>query len=265
VKQRVISAAVGLVIFLPAVIFGGLAIQLLGTLMGIIGVYELFKMRNLELRSLEGVLSVIGVIFLIFPFEKYISVLPDDSHWVLFFVVVLFFLGMVVFSNNTYTFEDAGFPILTTLYVGVGFQYFVAARESGLKVLLFALFIIWATDIGAYMIGRKYGSRKLAPTISPNKTVEGFIGGILCAVIVAMIYLFLFEAQETFHLPFIYIVLMTVVFSVFGQFGDLVESSIKRYYGVKDSGNIMPGHGGILDRFDSLLFVFPIMHLFNLF
>ncbi|MDR2834017.1 MAG: phosphatidate cytidylyltransferase [Streptococcaceae bacterium] len=264
-KQRVITAAVALLVFLPAVIVGGIFIELLAVLLGIVAVYELFKMRNLELKSLEGVVTVLGVVFLIFPFDKYVMVLPNDSNWILFFVSVLLLLGMVVFSNNAYTFEDAGFPILSMLYVGVGFSYFVQARESSVEALFLALFIVWATDIGAYMVGRKYGVRKLAPNISPNKTVEGSIGGVLSAVVITMIFLFLFPSSEHFDLPFVYVVIMSAVFSVFGQFGDLVESSIKRYYGVKDSGNILPGHGGILDRFDSLLFVFPIMHLFNLF
>ena len=114
------------------------------------------------------------------------------------------------------------------------------------------------------MIGRQFGSRKLIPKVSPNKTVEGFVGGILSAVVVAIIFLIVDKSLLAGY-SFGMILLLVVIFSIFSQFGDLVESAIKRHFGVKDSGKIIPGHGGILDRFDSMIFVFPIMHFFGLF
>ncbi|MDR0922588.1 MAG: phosphatidate cytidylyltransferase [Lactobacillales bacterium] len=264
-KTRVITAVVALAVFVPIVVKGGLFIQILAALMATVGVYELFRMKNLDVRSFEGVLSILGAIFLVFPFQNYLSFLPENGSWYLFYLTVLILLGALVISKNSYTIEEAGFPVITSLYVGVGFQSFVLARQDSLQALFFALFIVWATDIGAYMFGRKFGKHKLAPEVSPNKTIEGSAGGILSAVVVAAIFLFIYPAKDTFNLSTPYILIMTVVFSIFGQFGDLVESSIKRYFDVKDSGNILPGHGGILDRFDSLLFVFPIMHLLGVF
>ena len=145
------------------------------------------------------------------------------------------------------------------------FQNFISARSAGFEVLLFALFIVWATDIGAYLFGRRFGRHKLMPDVSPNKTIEGALGGILSAVVVAALFLVFTANKGLFPYQMPVMLVLTVLFSIVGQFGDLVESSIKRHYGVKDSGNILPGHGGILDRFDSLLFVFPIMHLCGLF
>lgn len=101
------------------------------------------------------------------------------------------------------------------------------------------------------------------PAISPNKTVEGAIGGILSAVIVAILFYFFTELQNQFSLPVLLII--SVILSIFGQVGDLVESALKRYYGVKDSGKLLPGHGGILDRVDSWLFVFPVLYFFLFF
>jgi phosphatidate cytidylyltransferase len=135
---------------------------------------------------------------------------------------------------------------------------------DSLSKVLFALCIVWATDIGAYMIGRQIGRHKLMPKVSPNKTVEGFVGGILSAVVVAAVYL-LVDRQVVGNYSFVVTLVLVVIFSIFAQFGDLVESAIKRHFGVKDSGKLIPGHGGILDRFDSLIFVFPIMHFFGLF
>ncbi|MGX7023385.1 phosphatidate cytidylyltransferase [Vagococcus hydrophili] len=261
-KQRIITAVVALAFFIPLIILGSMPLQILAAAMAGVGVYELFNMRGLEIKSLEGALAILGSVLLVLPKETWFSFLPEKvDNVALFYLIVMFILMVPVFSKNTYTFDDAAFPVLVSLYVGIGFQNFIAAREAGIQVLMFALFVVWATDIGAYFCGMKFGKNKLAPNISPNKTIEGSIGGILCAVVVAAIYLIFWP------LPYNIVVMLvlTVLFSIVGQMGDLVQSAYKRYYGVKDSGKILPGHGGILDRFDSLLFVFPLMHLVGLF
>ena len=109
-----------------------------------------------------------------------------------------------------------------------------------------------------------FGKHKLAPRVSPNKSIEGFVGGILGAVLITVIFMLV---DSTVALPYgIYrMSLFAALFSVAGQFGDLIESAMKRHFGVKDSGKFIPGHGGVLDRFDSMLIVFPMMHLFGLF
>lgn len=267
-RKRVITAVVALAIFLPIVYSGGIAIELLAAAMTVVGVYELFRMRGLTVISFEGVLSLLGALILVLPKNPWFSFLPDNTNTTtLYYLTVLILLGISVISKNTYTFDEAGFPVLVSLYVGIGFQNFVSARltVNGLVIVCFGLLVVWATDIGAYLVGRKYGTRKLWPEISPNKTIEGAIGGILSAVAVAAIYLIAFPGIEFFPYRSLTMILFTLIFSIAGQFGDLVESAIKRHYGVKDSGIILPGHGGILDRFDSLLFVFPIMHLFGVF
>lgn len=265
-KQRVITAVVALIVFIPVIVYGGIAIEIVGALMALVGLYELFKMKGLTLLSFEGIISALATLVLVLPLEDWLPFLPQEpNHFTLFYLFVMVLLAAQVISKNTYTIDEAGFPVIASLYVGTGFHYFIEARHQSLIVLLFALFIVWATDIGAYMIGRRFGKTKLLPAISPNKTVEGSIGGILCAVVVAVIYLIIYPGPKYFGMSSWLLILLTVLFSIFGQFGDLVESAIKRHYGVKDSGNILPGHGGILDRFDSLLFVFPIMHLFQLF
>ncbi|MEH7471344.1 CDP-archaeol synthase, partial [Priestia megaterium] len=108
---------------------------------------------------------------------------------------------------------------------------------------------------GAYFIGRAMGKRKLWPEISPNKTIEGFVGGVVCAIVVAVVFKLLANIDQTM----IELLVIGIIVSLFGQMGDLVQSAFKRHYGVKDSGKILPGHGGILDRFDSLMFIMPIL------
>lgn len=265
-RQRIITAVIALALFIPIVWYGGIVVELATAILAVIAIYELFRMKGLEIKSFEGVLSALGAIFLVLPKSQWFFFLPDKTdNFILFYVTVMILLGGLVASKNTYTISQAGFPVIVSLYVGVGFQNFVSARNSGLEILVFGLLVVWSTDIGAYFIGKQYGKRKLMPEVSPNKTIEGSIGGILCAVVVASIYLFFVSKRFVFAYDLPILLVMTVIFSIVGQFGDLVESSIKRHYDVKDSGNILPGHGGILDRFDSLLFVFPIMHLFGLF
>src|SRR5690606_3824600 len=148
------------------------------------------------------------------------------------------------------------FILLSVLYIGIGFFYFVQIREEGLVYLFYALFVVWVTDSGAYFVGRRFGKRKLWPEISPNKTVEGFFGGIISGLVVAILFILFSSIQ----IPFFQLIIVTIIISIFGQMGDLTESALKRHYGVKDSGNLFPGHGGILDRCDSWLFVLPLLH-----
>ncbi len=133
-----------------------------------------------------------------------------------------------------------------------------AERPHGHYWLLLALAIVWAADSGAYFAGRKFGRTKLSPRISPNKTVEGMIGGVIAGMLVAMVAAPLIGARVN-QLPAIALVAAwTILFSVVG---DLFESLLKRHVGMKDSGNLIPGHGGVLDRIDSVLAALPVFAL----
>lgn len=177
-KQRVITAVVALALFIPIIWIGGIGLELVAALLAVVGVYELFRMKGLTLLSFEGVLSAIGAVFLVLPKERWFFFLPEQTNeFMLFYLTVMILLGAAVFSKNMYTIDEAGFPVVASLYVGFGFQNFVSARTEGINVLLFGLFIVWATDIGAYLVGRRFGKRKLWPDISPNKTIEGALGG----------------------------------------------------------------------------------------
>lgn len=264
-RKRVVTTIFALALFIPIIWIGGIVIELVAALLAIACAYELFEMKGLTLLSFEGILSTIGVVILVLPKERWFSFLPENtSTFMFFYFVVMIFLGISVITKNTYTIDEAGFPVIVSLYIGIGFKNFVNARTEGIAVLLFGLFIVWATDIGSYIVGKRYGRLKLSPDISPNKTIEGAFGGIASSLVVVIVYFLLYPEKKFVNHDMLVMCLLTILLSVVGQFGDLVESSIKRHYNVKDSGNILPGHGGILDRFDSILFVFPIMHLFGL-
>ncbi|KRK49446.1 phosphatidate cytidylyltransferase [Secundilactobacillus kimchicus] len=259
-KQRVITAVVALIIFIPIIIMGGIWVDIAAAVLGLVALSELLVMRKKLLVSPEAIISGIAVLMVILP-DKWLGFLPPHLHLnFLVYVMVILLLIYSVVSKNRFSFDDAAVLTLGIFYIGMGFHYFIEARKVGFFALLFALLIVWITDSGAYMIGRKLGRHKLAPHISPNKTWEGSIGGTLVATVIVGLYAY-FYPQGNYSL--LTTILLIVIVSVIGQFGDLVESALKRYYGVKDSGKILPGHGGILDRFDSLLLVLPALHLLN--
>ena len=260
-KQRIITAIIFGAILILFTIVGGIPFIVLTYIFASIAVYELLKMRNVKLRSLPVLLSFLLLWLFLLP-SKYQGLLNDLSitKAEITFLFVLLFLTYTVLTKNKFTFDDVAFSIMSILYVGMGFYYFMETRDAGLVYIFYSLFIIWATDTGAYFTGRAIGKRKLWPEISPNKTIEGFVGGIVCAVIVSI----LFGLLTKMNVPILSLSIVTLFLSVFGQVGDLVESALKRHYQVKDSGNILPGHGGILDRFDSLLFVWPLIHFLHL-
>ncbi|RDU38579.1 phosphatidate cytidylyltransferase [Neobacillus piezotolerans] len=261
-KQRIITAVIAAALFLPIVIVGGLPIVFLAYALASIGLYELARMKNIKLVSFPGVVSLLAMWILILPedYNGFLASIGMEKQEIAILAVLLL-LVYTVATKNRFTFDDASFLVMAAVYVGAGFYYFMETREAGgLNWLFYSLFIMWATDSGAYFIGRAMGKRKLWPEISPNKTVEGAIGGVVCALLVAAAFL-LFGNIDAAPIK---LLVITALLSVFGQLGDLAESAFKRKYNVKDSGKILPGHGGILDRFDSLLFVWPLIHLFQL-
>lgn len=260
-KQRVITAVIALIVFLPLLYLGGLPFDILVTLMGIVAMSEFLIMKKKLLVSFEAIISFLLILSVLLP-VFWAGFWTQDTLGGSFYLLALVMLVYTVISKNRFSFDDAGVLLLGGLYAGLGFRFMMLARAESLWMILYALLIVWITDSGAYLIGRKIGKNKLAPHISPNKTWEGSIGGSLSAVVIVGAYLYF--VQGTFPYSFSTMLLWTLVFSVGGQLGDLIESAFKRHYGVKDSGKILPGHGGILDRFDSLLFVLPLMHFAGL-
>ncbi|SDG98936.1 phosphatidate cytidylyltransferase [Alteribacillus persepolensis] len=264
-RQRLITGIIGAVAFISVVIIGNTVFTLAIAIVASMAMFELLRMKRIRPFSLMGVISLCIMWILLVPTEwlNIVFFMPV-SKAELFLMTILLLLALTVFTKNTFTFDEAGFVILSSVYIGYGFYHFLVARnleEIGLTLILFILFLIWSTDSGAYFVGKRWGKHKLSPDISPKKTIEGFIGGIVMAAVVGGIFHFFFPIYSSITT----LILFIVVTSVFGQLGDLVESALKRHYAVKDSGTVLPGHGGVLDRFDSLIFVMPVLHFFHFF
>ncbi|WP_031548606.1 phosphatidate cytidylyltransferase [Salinicoccus luteus] len=256
-KTRTITAIIALLIFVPIVVLGSWPLLITVFLLAYTALYEILKMNRIHIFSIPGMLSMVALFIIMMPQESYmpyISMFQVD----LIIVMALLMLSFTVISKNRFSFVDMGFCVLAVAYVGIGFMYFYETREEGIIYILYGLLIVWVTDTGAYLFGRAIGRRKLWPQISPNKTVEGFLGGIFCSVLLALLF-YLTGWIEGVHV--LLFLLLTMILSMFGQLGDLVESALKRHFDVKDSGRLLPGHGGVLDRFDSFIFVLPLMNI----
>ena len=160
---------------------------------------------------------------------------------------------MLVFINNQekYNYKDAFYLMGITLFIGISFNNFLHIRNKDIYLLIYLLLITTVTDSFALFTGKAFGKHKVAPLISPNKTVEGCIGGSLVGCIVAsLFYIFMLDYQNVYL-----VIILTLLLTIIGQLGDLIKSSIKRHEGIKDFSNLIPGHGGVLDRLDSIIFV----------
>ncbi|WP_172252863.1 phosphatidate cytidylyltransferase [Saccharibacillus deserti] len=259
-KQRIITGVVAGVLFLGLCVVGGIWYPALIMLMALVGYYEFAKMSTGAPFRAEAWIGYAGVAYLTFPWHIWnleFPIPPMHAAWLL----LLLLLTATVLTKNEINIKQASLLFLGAAYVGLGFYYIAISRETpdgqGLFWTFLLLLSIWGSDAGAYFTGKAFGKNKLWPAISPNKTIEGAVGGILIAVLIALG--FSFAAPELVN-P-LQAMLIGFAASVVGQMGDLIQSAYKRIYGIKDSGSILPGHGGILDRCDSWLAVFPFVHI----
>lgn len=179
------------------------------------------------------------------------------------FIALLVLMLLPVFKKNVYRHSDIALTILGILYVPFLFMFIMMTRELDYgKYLVWLIFIgAWVTDIFAYFTGTFFGKHKLMPAISPSKTVEGAVGGLLACIVISVLYGYLIRTLAgVVILPLYCYAVIALISGITSQLSDLSASSVKRYAGIKDFGSIMPGHGGVLDRLDSLLFVAPAVY-----
>ena len=176
--------------------------------------------------------------------------------------IMLILFSQVIFSNMKTTFKDIAYTFFGMAYV-IGCITFLAllrGLDNGRILIWFAIIAAWGTDTFAYLIGKKFGKHKLSQ-ISPKKSVEGAIAGTVSAVIIVVLYTAVMNKLYNLEYSYIYVTIATAILSIIGQIGDFAASSIKRYVDVKDYSNLIPGHGGMLDRIDSLMFLAPFAYV----
>lgn len=268
--KRVLFALVGVPLTIALIYSGG---WVLATALGVIsalGAWELFRMmREGGNDPLEGAGIVLAASIPLMVHATYLGVFHVTITVAVMILLVL--AASVIWTRGTsrkplatlaLTAVGVVYPALVTYMYPLRYHDYAVGALAGTVLLMFPMVLTWATDTGAYAFGRMFGKHKLIPSVSPGKTIEGAVGGIVTATAAAWLYVHFLLT------PFAHLTMLTasvigfaIIIAVVAQVGDLVESLFKRDAGVKDSSNLLPGHGGILDRFDSLLFVLPTAYV----
>lgn len=265
-KIRIISSVVALIILVPVVIFSGtIVLPIAVAIVSLMGVFEMLRCCGVHKKYLFAIpYYIVAVVspVLIYCTVKGILGLPLEGIFLLaLLALVIWTYPCAIFSKGALVVTDATTASIGAIYVIAGLNSIVYIRqvvEAGGYVFVLVFIGAWVTDTAAYFCGRAFGKHRLIPDVSPKKTVEGSIGGVifctLCYVLYGILVQFVFGKGEiTVH--YVALVICGVVISIISQVGDLAMSLLKRHYGIKDFGKIMPGHGGVLDRFDSILAV----------
>lgn len=249
-KTRIISAIIALVLFIPFLLLGE---NYFLFAMVVLGGYAIYEVINICLKGVNNSILLLAVFLSLTIF--FVDFIDRNIHILSVLVIVFLLFLEIILSSNKLKLGDVSTVLFLTIYISAGFYSLYLLRNLDILVVLYLMLTIWVTDSFAYFGGMKYGRRKLSPSISPNKSIEGAIIGSLSTVIVAVaFYIF----TDIFSNIFITVVL-TLLISCVGQIGDLVESAFKREYNVKDSSNLIPGHGGVFDRFDSMILAAPFL------
>ena len=260
-KQRVITALWGIPLLIAIIWFGGeLGFTILIAVAGLIAVFEFYNMvAAAKLPPLTYFGLIWTLLFILSPHFHYDFLIP----LLLTSAVIPSLIWLLLRPQKEGAFIGWAWTIAGILYVGWLLSYFVALRgvDGGRNWVFLALFTTFGSDTAAFFIGRAFGRHHLAPSISPGKTWEGAIGGIFGAIIVSLLFTLPTPLQLQ-HLIYWQAILLGLAVSVFGQLGDLVESLLKRNMGVKDSGRLIPGHGGVLDRIDSVVFAGIVVYYY---
>jgi phosphatidate cytidylyltransferase len=263
-QQRVFTAVVGVATLVLLLVFGGrIGVGLVSAVLALGMVYEFVEMtfslsdRKEKRKVLLGVTWLVAFINFWVPRAEYELLLLAFLGLFAYFLFVAERHSQDGDALKTH-FQELMFGIFGVLYLAFLPLFLILIHDSayGVRWTFVFLFIVWAGDTGAYFAGKKYGKTKLYPAISPKKTVEGSIGGLLAGVIVILLYKLIAFREMSWGAVLIIPILVGIV----AQVGDLCESFLKRAFRTKDSGTILPGHGGFLDRFDGVVFSLPVMY-----
>lgn len=261
--KRIMTAVIGLPLVILLIVFGNQ--YLIDAVIAIIAVIAMYEYSNCikkeaKLIAWVGYLVAISIAFIhIVPADVLNTVITLGVPILLF----LLFLSVII-TDMKITFKDMAFSFVGILYI-VGFLgflpilYGVTCKIPGKILIWFVLIAAWGTDVFAYLAGKNFGKHTFSK-VSPNKTVEGCVGGIIGAVIGSLICAYVMNTYFNTEIAYLTIVILSAILSVIGQVGDFSASVIKRYFDVKDFSELFPGHGGMIDRIDSVMFIAPFAY-----
>ncbi len=263
-RTRILTSAVGIPIILATIWYGPITVLLVILVLASIAACEIYGLYKIDNRGLPKVIGIIWVVTLVLSptNSSNLSTLLTLSLCVTCIGIFTSTLWLIVYSDKSHFVPALLCMTLTCTYIGILMGHFPMYYDieysiySGKMWLLFAVFATFTTDTAALLAGKTFGRHALAPRISPNKTWEGSISGIIASVLFSIVFCYISENAQ-------YLWQMTALGATVGvvsQLGDLTESKIKRTFNVKNTGGLLPGHGGLLDRLDSLLWSIPITY-----
>lgn len=251
--KRIIVGIIGIPVLISVFYFSGIPFLVFSLIVSSIALWEFLSMtekKNFQPQKIAGIVLSVGVIL--------ISYFTEIDFISLIFISSAILISMEVLKKENHNPLNPAIVLFGLIYITIPFSILSGINEySELNLVIYIFVLIWTCDSSAYFGGKAFGKNKLSQ-ISPNKTWEGSASGFLMTVIVSLAIHYIFPDKLNFSDALI----TGIIIGIFSQFGDLFESMIKRYCGVKDSSEIIPGHGGILDRFDSVIFVAPLIFIF---
>ncbi len=263
-KTRIISGIVLFILLVPTFLIGGYFTLAVLAVVSVMGVYELLKVFKSERKTSAYIEYALAVLFYLFLAFKHGNIIEfESSEIVTMFIVMVFLLEMVlfVFKYPEIKIKEVLANVFSFIYVPVllSFIFRIRAMEDGICLVWMTIITSWICDTCAYFAGVFLGKHKAFPVLSPKKTWEGCTGGVIGSVAFSVIFGLVVNAIASIELSISALVAVAFFGSIISMFGDLAASAIKREYGIKDYSNLIPGHGGILDRFDSVIFVSPVI------
>ena len=257
--QRIIAALVAVPLMLFAILYNDWTFGILFLLISTLALLEFYKLLGLDGNlplEIWGTFCGVTLNVLTFLIEK--EILSFKYYFLIVPLLTITFFIKLYKPNDKRPFANLGYTFLGIIYVSVPFaliyEMVMSADSYKPELILGTLFILWLNDSGAYFAGRFLGKRKLFERVSPKKTWEGFVGGAISAIIMALILQYYYTTLASWQW-----IVVAIIIVITGTLGDLVESLFKRSIAIKDSGSIIPGHGGFLDRFDGLLLSMPFI------
>ena len=260
--KRISSAMIGFPIVAVILIFGNkYLVDITVSIIAMLSLHEYFHcFKEQEKNKCLSPVAYIAAILIAFIHtipRQYVLV----SIGAIIPISILVLFAQVIATDMKYNVKDIAITVFGICYIVIFLMYLPIIRETtNGKITIWYVFITaWGTDVFAYLIGKRFGKHKFSK-ISPNKSIEGCIAGVIGAVVLSALYTIICNTYFGMNFNYFYIILIGIVLSLVGQLGDFAASSIKRYTGIKDFSNLIPGHGGMLDRIDSVIFIAPFAY-----
>mgnify|MGYP000272660201 CR=1 FL=1 len=256
----------GIVLVILAIFFvgkGGALLFAVTALISLVGLFELYRVLGIEKRSVAAVGYLTAVCYygiLWFEGQKYLTLMIIAS--------LMLLMALYVFTFPSFKTEEITGAFFGVCYVPVmlSFLYQTRSMHDGVYLVWLIFLSSWGCDTSAYCVGMLLGKHKMAPVLSPKKSWEGAVGGVVGAALLTLIYCFVFQgSMGSTNRDIIMLCMICAIGAIISMIGDLTASAIKRNYDIKDYGRLIPGHGGILDRFDSVIFTAPIIYYLALY